>query len=815
MKSRASVALALLPLVCALHSSTAVDVPLERGFDLTRGLHSDFAQHYYRLFATAGDLAPLRHVHVDALPRELQQTLRRYSLAFSDLPGLLQRAVLWDAGYVFTSTHALVRVYTRCGRSMAELVVPPKAVARMQCPVRTCALPDGTVFYRAVDCKTSQLLRAVQCAVDAGPDVSPPAYAAVWGDGGDLETVPEVTVLRHVEGDAGINGTSQLIFALHTARHEVALTQCPRTPAMIIPCAPFSAVEPLRWCRPRPGAVASAWLAKFAADQKEDKTWLLVPLCLVTVVTFSTVAVYRYQSAMSQEAQREVDLFMRENQHLFDNGAVEAFLVPTRKKQSRASAHSLSGTSQQQQQQQSRSRSSSSRSDHSEGEVSATSVSYDDGVQNAAAFEHFDATIGLSASAFDPLFASSAHLRPLPNEADSSGPDVAGTDSTGNNDKTAQKNELVIRSFRLFESHRKIRRLRIPLGELQLVRPLSRGASGEVWLALHDHTHVAVKQLVPDKRRLLPEIEMFLAEIYLLAQLKHPHIVTLRSIAWNTLEHVVMVQEHMESGDLQQFLARQLAANRSSLSFHTTALGRRSGSVVPPIDEAAAAAAGTAATLSGSFGGPGVGLLMTSAGHATSSNHFTWAKQKLAIAQAVTSALTYLHALSPQVLHRDVKSRNVLLSASLDAKLCDFGISRRKRVGREDGRTNCTATGAAGTLSWTAPELLLGEAYSEKVDIYSLGVLLSELDTCLLPYHDPASLAERLAQHPLRLMRRIVHDGLRPPLSADCPVPITQLIAACVARDPAQRPQAADVGAWLASARGERLLRTSANALIS
>uniref|UniRef100_M4BRZ6 Protein kinase domain-containing protein n=1 Tax=Hyaloperonospora arabidopsidis (strain Emoy2) TaxID=559515 RepID=M4BRZ6_HYAAE len=790
-------------------TSWSVDVPLERGFEVTGGPHSDFAQHYYRLFTRGGDVAPLGNVHSEALPRELQQTLRRYSLVFSDLPGLLQRAILWDAGYVLTLTHSLVKVYTRCGRSMAELVVPPKAVERLKCPVRECVLPDGRVFHRSLDCKASQLLRAVQCAIDVAQDVSPPAYAAVWGDGGDLDTVPEVTVLRHVD-TANDNGTSQLIFALHTTKHEVASTQCPLTPAMVIPCAPYTIENQSRFCPPRPGEVASAWLAKFAADEKEDKTWLLVPLCIVTFMTFSTIAVYRYKAALRHEAQREVDLFMRENQHFFDNGAVEAFLVP--KRTTRGERSRSAGKSHQQSLSRSSSCSldsdSSASSSRSSAAASEASRSFDDGLQNAEAFEHFDAAIGLSASAFDPLLASSARLEPLQEESDNSLQDVESR-----NELVARKNELVIRSFRLFESHRKIRRLRLPLGDLQLLRPLSRGATGEVWLALRSNTQVAIKQLVPEKRRVLHEIEMFLAEIYLMVQLKHPHIVTLKGIAWNTLEHVVMVQEYMEGGDLQQFLAKQLANNSTSISFGN-ALGRRSGSALPQVDEAAAGAA----TSSGSFGGGGAGAGLGSlAGgmlHSTHSNHFTWSKQKLAIAQAITSALTYLHALTPKVLHRDVKSRNVLLSSSLDAKLCDFGISRRKCMGNEDGETNLTATAAAGTLSWTAPELLLGEEYSEKVDIYSLGVLLSELDTCTLPYHDLASLAERLVQHPLRLMRRIIDDDLRPQLSSDCPMPITHLIAACVARNPKQRPHAADVGAWLASARGERLLRTSTSALI-
>ncbi|RMX69279.1 hypothetical protein KXD40_007653 [Peronospora effusa] len=66
---------------------------------------------------------------------------------------------------------------------------------------------------------------------------------------------------------------------------------------------------------------------------------------------------------------------------------------------------------------------------------------------------------------------------------------------------------------------------------------------------------------------------------------------------------------------------------------------------------------------------------------------------------------------------------------------------------------------------------------------------------------------ERLVQRPLLVMRRIVNDGLRPQLSLDCPLPLMDLIAACVSRNPMLRPNVADVGAWLVSVRGEQLLR--------
>ncbi|EEY53027.1 protein kinase [Phytophthora infestans T30-4] len=93
---------------------------------------------------------------------------------------------------------------------------------------------------------------------------------------------------------------------------------------------------------------------------------------------------------------------------------------------------------------------------------------------------------------------------------------------------------------------------------------------------------------------------------------------------------------------------------------------------------------------------------------------------KVKIALHVAHALTYLHSLSPVVIHRDLKSRNILLTADLDAKLTDFGISRE--------RVDQTMTAGVGTSLWMAPEVLMGERYDDKADIFSFGVVLSELD---------------------------------------------------------------------------------------
>ncbi|RHY34964.1 hypothetical protein DYB32_000539 [Aphanomyces invadans] len=81
------------------------------------------------------------------------------------------------------------------------------------------------------------------------------------------------------------------------------------------------------------------------------------------------------------------------------------------------------------------------------------------------------------------------------------------------------------------------------------------------------------------------------------------------------------------------------------------------------------------------------------------------------------------------VIHRDLKSKNILLSRTWNARLNDFGYSR---VTSQDD----LMTMNVGTIAWIAPEVLTGGRYTEQADIYSFGVLLSELDSLQPPYTD-------------------------------------------------------------------------------
>ncbi|KAF3785104.1 putative receptor-like protein kinase [Nymphaea thermarum] len=101
-------------------------------------------------------------------------------------------------------------------------------------------------------------------------------------------------------------------------------------------------------------------------------------------------------------------------------------------------------------------------------------------------------------------------------------------------------------------------------------------------------------------------------------------------------------------------------------------------------------------------------------------------KQRLQIALNVAAALEYLHSgCRPPIVHRDVKTTNILLDSNLEAKLADFGLSK---TGIKDDITHMS-TAVAGTPGYIDPEYYNTSKLTEKSDVYSFGVVLFELIT--------------------------------------------------------------------------------------
>ena len=205
---------------------------------------------------------------------------------------------------------------------------------------------------------------------------------------------------------------------------------------------------------------------------------------------------------------------------------------------------------------------------------------------------------------------------------------------------------------------------RVPQQEIQNIQLLVKGGYGVVFKATLHGTDVAMKQLLPSKAKdhnaiLVPVfddfsfskllLQEFMNEIRLCARLEHPKIVKFVGISWSTLHDLAVLSEFMPHGDVTDLLKAERKRPKKERVFHWLPTGV----------------------------------------HPTT---------KTAVAADVADALCFLHSFQPTIIHRDLKSKNVLLSATWEAKLSDFGISRV--TSNEE-----TMTSNIGTVAWIAPEV--------------------------------------------------------------------------------------------------------------
>ncbi|KAK7270440.1 hypothetical protein RIF29_23576 [Crotalaria pallida] len=109
-------------------------------------------------------------------------------------------------------------------------------------------------------------------------------------------------------------------------------------------------------------------------------------------------------------------------------------------------------------------------------------------------------------------------------------------------------------------------------------------------------------------------------------------------------------------------------------------------------------------------------------------------KQRVKIVLGVASALTYLHEeCERQIIHRDVKTCNIMLDASFNAKLGDFGLAE---VYEHSSCNTRNATLPAGTMGYLAPEYVYSGVPTVKTDVYSFGVVVLEVATGRKPVED-------------------------------------------------------------------------------
>ncbi|XP_047964945.1 LEAF RUST 10 DISEASE-RESISTANCE LOCUS RECEPTOR-LIKE PROTEIN KINASE-like 1.1 isoform X1 [Salvia hispanica] len=196
-------------------------------------------------------------------------------------------------------------------------------------------------------------------------------------------------------------------------------------------------------------------------------------------------------------------------------------------------------------------------------------------------------------------------------------------------------------------------------GNFDPSKELGDGGFGTVYYGkLHDGREVAIKRLYEHNYR---RVEQFLNEIKILTSLRHPNLVSLYGCTSRRSRELLLVYEYIPNGTVADHLHGQRAASAP----------------------------------------------------------LTW-PMRMTIARETATALAYLH--KSDIIHRDVKTNNILLDANFSVKVADFGLSRLF-----PNDVTHISTAPQGTPGYVDPEYHQCYQLTDKSDVYSFGVVLIEL----------------------------------------------------------------------------------------
>ena len=161
----------------------------------------------------------------------------------------------------------------------------------------------------------------------------------------------------------------------------------------------------------------------------------------------------------------------------------------------------------------------------------------------------------------------------------------------------------------------------------------------------------------------------------------------------------------------------------------------------------------------------------------------------LVIVAGTAKGLAYLHSRDPApILHRDIKSENILLTEKLVPKIADLGEARQL----VENKTMTTV----GTRGYTAPEVLRGEHYGMPADVYSFAITMSELFSLKPPYEESLFDEDGNKVATWDQIVEMTKTGLRPQLPEHAPAAVRKLVQDCWQDDPALRPSFAVIS-WI------------------
>ncbi|XP_076920796.1 putative serine/threonine-protein kinase SIS8 isoform X1 [Bidens hawaiensis] len=254
--------------------------------------------------------------------------------------------------------------------------------------------------------------------------------------------------------------------------------------------------------------------------------------------------------------------------------------------------------------------------------------------------------------------------------------------------------------------------------DITLGERIGLGSYGEVYRGEWHGTEVAVKKFL-DQEITTESLEEFRSEVRIMKRVRHPNVVLFMG-AVTRAPHLSIVTEFLPRGSLYRLLHRP--------------------------------------------------------------NNQLDIRRRLRMAFDTARGMNYLHNCTPVIVHRDLKTPNLLVDKNWVVKVSDFGLSRMKYS------TFLSSRSTAGTAEWMAPEVLRNEPSDEKSDVYSFGVVLWELCTLQQPWG---------GMNPMQVVGAVGFQHRRLEIPEDMDPIIADIITKCWQTDPKLRPTFADILAAL------------------
>ncbi|KAG6583070.1 TKL protein kinase [Phytophthora cinnamomi] len=739
------------------------------------GSTSDLALQLYTR-SKAGDT--LDKLSLSSIPDTVTSRLGDVNVAFDDLDGFAQRAVLWDSGFALTPANDVKQIWTLDGRSMAEIALTLDEFDATTCTTFDCTQPDGTMAHNNHLCTGTQMLTAANRR--------------------RIDTVPEIGLAKHTWTDGGV---SYKVYAVHTLNtdSERSYGACPSTETygyLNFPCYGSDDIPSSKRTVPTPTDWVTSWMKSYATGSTS---------------TGSSATVWGGASGSTHTATKSPSTSSSTNSLTTDSSAsiappdgkagpnvallggavggglglllvavLVALFVFTRRKKSndndsgdRSSPmvfNHVAMTSPNGRQYDHRPKPPTQRPSDNEDPFQrsrATMRSSEDawsnpstesgvrppplycGNQRAAVPEGLPPCYerGHQNRNQAPPPAQGDYRQPTPEQATSNeavehsfGSEavdigVAAVASSQfkerrrsarpSNPMTAPTHvEKILgmgphNALQVLAADPSVDRRRVQLNQLQVERQLPMTTlQTDSFIGSYDGQHALIKRLAPSSSVNVAAVESLAFEIQNRAHTGHRNLVQFIGAGWTSAQDLAMVVEFHPQGTLRSFLDR----NQDGMT--------------------------------------------------------AWTSQKTKIAGGIARGLAYLHKQTPAFIHHELCVKNVLLTDELEAKLASCGSTETK--------PSLGAKQKSHQAYWVAPEVLKGEPYSPAADVYSFEVLLAELDTCRAPYFDALALNGGNMEQTETL--ELVKEGrLRPSFSAECPSFIRHLGEACCQQDPARR----------------------------